>query len=81
MNIKEQIREFIIDALLLDADESELEDDVSLLDEGVVDSTGVMELAAFVEDSFGVRVDDGEVVPENFDSVNNLVRFVERKTA
>lgn len=78
MDIKEQIRKFIKDNLLLGFDDFDLEDDTSLLEEAVVDSTGVLELVYFVEDTFGFKVPDGDVVPDNFDSVNNLAGFIER---
>ena len=78
MDIKQQIREFIKETLLLGADDIDLKDDVSLLEEGVVDSTGVLELVYFVEDTFGFKVPDSDVVPDNFDSVNSLAGYVER---
>jgi acyl carrier protein len=58
-----------------------LKDDVSLLEEGIMDSTGVLDLVMFIEETFGIQVKDEELIPENLDSVNKLVAFVERKTA
>jgi len=52
---------------------------MSLLDNGIMDSVGVMELVAFLEGELGVEVADDELVPENLDSVDNLVAFVTRK--
>jgi acyl carrier protein len=57
----------------------ELKDDSSLLDEGLIDSTGVLELVAYLENSFEIKVEDEEIVPDNFDSLNKLVNFVRRK--
>jgi acyl carrier protein len=51
------------------------------LDEGIVDSIGVMELVTFVEENFGVEVDDLDVTPENFDSVSRVAAYIRRKTA
>jgi acyl carrier protein len=58
----------------------ELGDTDSLLDKGIIDSTGVLELVGFIEENFKVQVNDEELVPENLDSVNNLVSYIERKT-
>jgi acyl carrier protein len=57
-----------------------LKDDASLLEEGIMDSTGVLDLVAFIEESFSIRVEDEELIPENLDSVDRLVAFVEKKT-
>ena len=54
---------------------------VSLLDNGIIDSVGVMELVAFLEQDHGLEINDEELVPENLDSVDNLVSFVSRKRA
>jgi acyl carrier protein len=81
MNTKEQIRQYIAQNFLFSNNGFELGDDVSFLDEGVVDSTGVLELVMFVEDTFGVQVDDEEIVPDNFDSVNNLAVYIESKAS
>ena len=79
MENREKIREYIVENFLF-GDESVLTDDgMSLLDEGVIDSVGVMELVAFLEQDFGLSVADDELVPENLDSIANLVAFVGRK--
>ncbi len=79
MIVKEQIRQFLAENFLFSSNGFELDDDVSLLEEGVVDSTGVLELVMFVEESFGLQVPDEEIVPANFDTVNNLVAYIQRK--
>ncbi len=56
-------------------------DDESFLEQGLVDSTGVLELVTFIETEWGLRVEDEELVPENLDSISSLVRFVGAKTA
>ena len=61
--------------------EEGLKDDVSLLEEGIMDSTGVLDLVMFIEETFGIQVKDEELIPENLDSVDRLVAFVEKKTA
>jgi acyl carrier protein len=62
-------------------DPQRLSDTDSLLDAGIIDSTGVLELISFLEKEFGIKVEDEELVPENLDSVSRLVAFVERKRA
>lgn len=79
MSIKSQIRRYILENFLFTDDETRLQDDVSFLEEGIVDSTGVLELVMFVEETFGIEVADEEILPENFDSVERLTRYVEEK--
>jgi len=81
MTIEEQIRQYVADNFLFSDDGYQLSDDVSFLEEGIVDSTGVLELVMFVEDTFGITVQDEEIVPENFDSVSWLAAYTRRKMA
>jgi acyl carrier protein len=81
MDTKAAIRRFIADNLMFSSNGFQLDDDVSFLEEGVVDSLGVMELVVFVEEQFGVQVADEEVTPEYFDSVNRLANYVALKRA
>lgn len=81
MELKAKIREYIIENFLF-GDAAPLTDDgISLLDEGIIDSVGVMELVAFLEQDFGLTVEDEELIPENLDSVDNLAGFISRKQA
>ncbi|MGD8415115.1 MAG: acyl carrier protein, partial [Candidatus Latescibacterota bacterium] len=73
-------REFIVETFLFGADDGQLEDGDSLLESGVVDSTGVLELVGFLEEEFGIEVKDEELVPENLDSIDNLAAFIEKKS-
>ncbi|MEI6267268.1 MAG: acyl carrier protein [Methylococcaceae bacterium] len=79
INMKKTIRKYILENLLFTDDESTLQDDESFLDGGIIDSTGVMEIILFIEESFGFRVNDDEMLPANLDSVNNLATFIQRK--
>jgi len=79
VNTAEQIRSFLAENFMLSSDGFTLADDASLLEAGVVDSTGILELTMFVEDTFGVEVADQEIVPENFDTVNAIVDYVASK--
>ena len=77
--IEVQIRGYVLENFLFSDDESQLHDEASFLEEGVVDSTGVLELVLFVEETFGVTVEDDKILPENFDSVNQLATYVRTK--
>ncbi|HYH22862.1 MAG TPA: acyl carrier protein [Azospirillum sp.] len=75
-----EIRRYIVDTFLLGTPGG-LTDSQSLMDTGVVDSTGMMAVVAFVEDHFGISVEDEEMVPEVFDSIERIAAFVDRKRA
>ena len=80
MELKKQVRDFVI-ANFYVADPATLEDRTSLLDDGIVDSTGVLEVIGFIETTFGVTVEDSEMLPENLDSIECIAAFVARKTS
>jgi acyl carrier protein len=73
------IRSFVEEQFLFYRPESRLTDDESLLHGGVIDSVGVLSLIQFLEDRFGIAIDDDEVVPENLDSIARLTTFVTKK--
>jgi acyl carrier protein len=77
-DVKSQIIAFITANFLFDNDKS-LDETVSLLETGVIDSTGVLELVAYIEETYGLSIDDDEIVPENLDSVENITAFVTRR--
>jgi acyl carrier protein len=56
-----------------------LKEDTSFLEEGIIDSTGILELIAFLEETYGLTIGDEEIAPENFDTLGNVARFLERK--
>jgi len=78
--IGRQVRQFIDDNFLF-GEGANLEDDESLLDAGLVDSTGILELVAFLEGTFNIQVADAEIVPDNLDSINAIVAYVTGKLA
>lgn len=78
MDIKEQVRQFIVSNFYV-ADPAALNDDASLLDAGIVDSTGVLEVINFLESTFGITVEDSEMLPDNLDAVNRIAAFVQNK--
>ena len=79
-SIKGQVREFIGDNLMLGGHNGDFDDNASFLDMGLIDSTGVIELIAFLEERFGIQVYDDEIVPDNLDSVQRVEAFVLRKS-
>jgi acyl carrier protein len=81
MDIRQQIRSYIAETFLFNDEGFDLEDDASFLDEGVIDSMGVLELIMFIEETFGFSVEDEEIKPDNFDSVNKLYDYIQQKTA
>lgn len=78
MEYEKAIRDFIVGNMLF-GDDNGLEADTSFLESGIVDSTGIMELVAFVEETYKMEVGDDELLPENFDSILNLAAYIARK--
>jgi acyl carrier protein len=78
--IRERLREFICEAFLL-GDEEHLDDATSLLQSGILDSTGVLELVIHLEQTYEMRIADEEIIPENLDSIDRLCGFVRSKLA
>ena len=78
MTTEQRIRQFIVENFYV-SDPSELADDTSLITSGYVDSTGMLEVIAFLEAEFGIRIADDEATPENLDSVARIAAFVGRK--
>jgi acyl carrier protein len=81
MSIEAKIRDYILENYLFTDDQNALSNQESFLDKGIIDSTGIMEVIMFLEEEFGISVEDEEMIPENLDSVNNIVAFVNRKQA
>ena len=79
MELNKQVRDFVT-ANFYVADPASLGERTSLLDHGIIDSTGVLEVIMFIETSFGVTVEDSEMLPENLDSIERIAAFVARKT-
>jgi acyl carrier protein len=79
MSIEQQVREYILENLLFTSDNATLANDDSFLEKGIIDSTGILELIFFLEQQFEIKVFDTELVPENLDSVNKIVTFVQKK--
>jgi acyl carrier protein len=80
VDIKENVRQFIIKNFYV-PDPAKLTDEVSFLDSGIIDSTSVLELTAFLEETFSIKIADDELLPENLDSLASVAGFITRKTA
>jgi len=79
LETKSKLREFITENFLFGSDEEGFKDDDSFLDNGIIDSTGVLELVSYIEEEFDLEVKDEELIPENFDSLNKLIMYIEKK--
>jgi acyl carrier protein len=79
MEVEKEIRNFIVENFLFGNREKLPGDDDSFLQKGLIDSTGILEVISFVEEKFGISVEDDELVPENLDSIRFLTDFIGRK--
>ena len=79
--IEKEVRQFLRDNFPLSADGVVLDREDSLIEVGVIDSTGVLELIGFIEERYELSIADEEVLPENLDSIANITRFVGEKTS
>ncbi len=80
MSVENKIRQFVLNDYLFTDDQAALDNNDSFLEKGIVDSTGILEIIYFIEDECGFTVDDDEMIPENLDSVSNIVAFVNNKS-
>ena len=79
MEVENEIRNFIAENFLFGNREKLPGDDDSFLQKGLIDSTGILEVISFIEEKFGISVEDDELVPENLDSIRSLTDFIGRK--
>lgn len=79
MSEEQKIRSYILENYLFTDDESALGNQDSFLEKGILDSTGILEVIYFLEEQFGIKIEDEEMLPENLDSVANICAFIERK--
>ena len=77
--LKSNIKTFIVNNFLFGMDDNLLGYDDSLLEKGIVDSTGVLELIAYIEQNYMMKINNDELVPENLDSLDNIASFIFRK--
>lgn len=81
MDIKPELRHYILDNYLFTDDEDQLQDGGSLIEDGIVDSTGILDLVGFIEETFEIQVPDTDLVPDNFDSVDKITAYIQRRLA
>ena len=81
MTTEDRLRSFIEERLVGGSHPGTIGDDVLLIEEGIVDSLGIFQLVAYVEGEFGIRVEDEELVAENFATIADLARLVRSKLA
>lgn len=74
--VRQQVREFVAQNFFYGGLGQPLTDDLPLVERGGLDQTGVLEIALFLEETYGVRVDEQDLTPENFDTIENIARFV-----
>ena len=77
--IQKRVHEYVVESFLFGEDDELSSDDQSFLDSGLIDSTGILELIHFVEDSFEIEIEDEEMIPENLDSIARVTAFVGSK--
>ena len=78
-NIKESIKNYIIDNFLFGDTDTVINDEDSFMETGILDSTGILELIMFLESAFDIKLEDDEILPENLDSLNLLETFIQKK--
>jgi acyl carrier protein len=79
--IRQTIHEHIQFNFLFDGNEGDFDDDTSLVESGVVDKTGILEIVLFVEETYGIEAPESDLTPDNFDTVNNITAYVARRMA
>ncbi|MEW5923931.1 MAG: acyl carrier protein [Candidatus Zixiibacteriota bacterium] len=78
--VKTRLKDFITETFLVGSDIGSVADNDSFMEKEIIDSTGVLELTAFVETEFGITIEDNEMTPDNLDSIAKLVKFIARKS-
>ena len=81
MTRRQQIKQFILGNFLFTDDDSALADDTSLIQQGIVDSTGILELIGFLEETWQVQVPAQDMTPANFDSLGSIDRYLDGRLA
>jgi acyl carrier protein len=76
----DEIRSFIVETFFFE-DDKEMSETTPLLEKHIIDSTGVLEIVSFLEQRFGIRVEDAELIPENLNSIRNIANYVAKKSA
>ncbi len=78
-SVKETVMNFIRENFIMGRSDVVLDEKVSLIDSGVMDSTGVLELVEFLESQYSIKIEDEELVPENLETIENIIGFLKTK--
>ena len=78
INHLDTVRHFVVENFLFGDGES-LKDDTSFMEASIIDSTGILELIMFLEETYNIKIEDNELIPENLDNLRNINQFLERK--
>ena len=79
MRTIEILKQFITEEFVPDGDANDLKEDQSLLENGIIDSLGIMKLLVFIEDKFQLKVSDEELIPENFETLSTIAKLISQK--
>lgn len=77
--VQKSITEFVKSNFLMSSNMVKFSNDDSFMEKGIIDSTGVLEMVAFIQQTFGININDDDLIPENLDSVNNITAFIRKK--
>lgn len=77
--VEQKLRKIVSETFLVEGESQELLGDDSFIEKGIIDSTGILQLVEFVEQEFELKVEDEDLIPENLDSINRLVAFIDKK--
>lgn len=78
-DVKKELRNYIVDNFLFGDTETQFADDDSFMEKGLIDSTGILEVITFIEENYGIKIEDDEILPENLDSIDNITTFIAGK--
>lgn len=79
-SVRQQLRSFILENYLFTDDQSALADSSSFLDGGILDSMGILELIDYLDETFAIKVEGDELIPDNLDSIDSLIAFIGKKS-
>jgi acyl carrier protein len=79
LSFKQQVKQYVLDNFIMGASPEDLGDGDSFMERHIIDSTGIIELVSFLEDAFGIRIAEEEMVPDNLDSLDNIERYLQSK--
>jgi acyl carrier protein len=79
MGVTSELEKFLLTEASLDSEKKSIKPDEDLLMSGIIDSMGILKLVSFIESKFGIKINNEDILPENFQNLNSLEKFVEKK--